>query len=98
MATAKESAKAYQPKQFKNITELDAFPLSLEMHTETKKNSDGEEYTINYVGINGERYRVPNSVLESIKTILEEKPDCSVVKVTKKGDGLNTRYTVLPLE
>jgi len=98
MVTLGEYAQTYEPQQFKNIADLEAVPLDLEFKEEVKKNSDGEEYVVKYIGLNGEKYRIPNSVITDIKAIKEQKPDCKTVKVTKKGDGLNTRYTVLPLE
>ena len=98
MTTLKESAEAYEPQQFKNIADLEVVPLTSEFKEETKTNSDGEDYVVKYVSLKGEKYRVPNSVLEGMKSILEQKPDAKIVKVTKKGDGLNTRYTVIPIE
>tara|TARA_R100001480_G_scaffold153904_2_gene157842 strand:+ start:283 stop:579 length:297 start_codon:yes stop_codon:yes gene_type:complete len=98
MTTLKQAAESYETPQTKNIVDLDAVPLELDFKEETKINSSGEEYIIKYIGLNGEKYRVPNSVLEGMKTILDLKPECKVVKVTKKGDGLNTRYTVTPIE
>jgi len=98
MATLKEEAQEYTPTQIRNIAELDAVPLDFELKKATKKNSDGEEYSYNFIGLNGEEYRVPNSVLESLKTIITQQPNIKAVKVTKSGEGLGTRYTVLPLQ
>jgi len=43
---------------------------------------------------NGQEYRVPNTVLEEIQKILKLKPETKFVKVSKKGSGLNTTYSV----
>jgi len=98
MASLKETAEGYEPKQTKNIAELEAVSISQEFHKETRKNSSGEEYQISFVIVDGLEYRVPNSVVEQIQEILKQKPELKTVKVTKKGEGLNTKYTVIQLE
>ena len=47
--------------------------------------------------IDGEDYRVPVSVLKSLKAILEARPEVKNIKVSKTGEGLKTEYTVIPL-
>ena len=98
MATIKEEATAYEPQHTKNIAELEAVSMQQEIKKDTRKNKDGEEYSIAYVNVSGIEYRVPGSVLEQIQEILKEKPDLKTIKVTKKGEGMNTKYTVIQLE
>ena len=98
MTTLKEEAQAYEPSQIKNIADLNEVFVDFDVKTVKRKRSDGEEYTLKLITVNGEDYRVPNSVLNDIKNILSIKPDLKRVKVTKKGTGLNTDYTVIPLE
>lgn len=43
------------------------------------------------------RVRVPYSVIEQLKTMLEEIHDMEAFKVTKKGEGKGTKYFVVPL-
>ena len=45
----------------------------------------------------GEKYKVPVSVLSALKEILEVKPELKLFKVIKKGEGLKTEYTTIPL-
>lgn len=97
MPTIKESAEGYEPKQTKNIAQLDSVPVDLEIIKETATDNDGNPFTINKVIINEEDYRVPNSVLKSLKDILKAKPDLKNFRVVKSGEGLNTNYTVVPL-
>jgi len=99
MATLKNFAKEYEPPKTKNITELEEVRTDVEIKrtTKTKKiMEDGkeieEEYSYFYIEVNDEQYRVPNSVLEQLKGLLEEKPDLEKVKVKKTGEGLNTKY------
>lgn len=98
MVTVKEDAMAYVPKQLKNITELEAVSVEQEIKTEDRVNKDKEDYTISFVVIAGEEYRVPNSVREQIKNILKEKPDMKTFKVTSTGENLNKKYQVVQLE
>jgi len=51
-----------------------------------------------FLVIEGEEYRVANSVLEQLQTFLEEKPEMTTFKVTKKGEGFKTSYQVVPLD
>lgn len=97
MPTLKEFAKTYESKKTKNISELSEVPIDLDLKLDTFTDNKGEDISYNYVELNGERYRVPNSVVADLKQILVSKPDCTKVKVSKTGSGLGTKYTVIPL-
>lgn len=97
MATLKQAAQSYEPKRTRNIAELEKVSTDFLIFEEKGLNDEGKEYTYNYIEINGERYRVPNSVLEELKEILKIKPDLEFFKVTKSGTGLNTKYKVIQL-
>lgn len=99
MANFKETAKAFKPKKTRNIADLEVVNLET-MQIEDRKgtNDDGVDFSYK-VAIQGEdEYRVPSSVLSNIKTILEAKPSLKTVRVIKKGQGMNTEYTVIPLD
>jgi len=98
MTTLKDFAEAYEPKKTKNIVELEAVSVSQEIKEEVRKDKNGDDYNINVMNVLGEEYRVPNSVVEQIQAILLVKPNMKTFKVTKKGEGLNTVYTVIQLE
>lgn len=96
--TLKEEAQAYEPiKITKNIAELSQVSTDLLMEEETFKNADGEDVVIKIIEVNAERYRVPASVLKDLKVILEDNPNLKSFKVKKAGEGMNTRYTTIPL-
>lgn len=97
MATIKEEAKNYVSQRTKNITELDKVPTDLEITEEEHDKEDGTKFTIKVVEFNGERYRVPVSVLNSLKAILEDTPDLKYFKVKSQGTGMNTEYIVIPI-
>lgn len=93
----KEHAQAYKPPQTLNISELKKVPLNIEAEEETHKDNEGNDFTGLYTTIDGQKYRVPYSVLNQIKSILEEMPATKYIKVNKTGTGMNTKYLVMPL-
>ena len=97
MAKLKELAQAYEAKTTKNIAELERVSVNVEMEERTFKEGTPEEFTVDVALINGEEYRVPGSVLFSLKEYLTDIPDLKHFKVKKAGEGINTRYTVIPL-
>lgn len=92
MAKLSEVAKAYEPKQVNNIAELESVSTELDV-----KEAVDVEFPYSYVEVENQRYKVPASVLGSLKSILEENPALKKFKVKKAGEGMNTRYTVIPL-
>lgn len=96
MVTLREKAIAYTPTQTLNIADLDSFPVDAEVFeaTKEKKNDKGEveTFSYNYVLFNDVEYRIPNSVVEQIQTILSLKPEVQFVRARKTGSGLNTKY------
>jgi len=102
MAKLGEEAKAYEPPKTKNIADLEVVRVDAEMEEKefTKKDEEGKEetFTVNVIVVNNEEYRVPNSVLKSLKAILEKKPELKTFQVAKTGEGFKTEYTVIPLE
>lgn len=98
MATLKDEAKAYEPRQTKNIAELEVVDVNVEiLESEEKTDSQGKKFKYKYFVKDGEEYRVPNSVLEQIQEILKVKPNQEKIKVTKTGTGLATKYKVIQL-
>lgn len=98
MGTIKEEAQAYEPKMTKNIADLELVGVNFETEDREATDSDGKAFKYKVTVIKDEEYRVPNSVLKSLKVILQEKPDLKTFKVIKTGEGLNTNYTVVPIE
>ena len=100
MATLKEEAQAYEPQQTKNIADLEVVNIDEVnvLESEEKKDKDGKPFRYKYFVKDGEKYRVPSSVLEEIQSILEVKPKTKFIKVTKSGSGLNTKYKVIQVD
>jgi len=98
MANIRDSAKAFVPKQTKNIADLDVVNLEWPVEERSGIDKDNKPFEYKVVVKDGEDYRIPASVLNAIKTIVEAKPSQKTVKVVKKGQGMNTEYTVIQLD
>lgn len=95
--TLKQEAEAYESGTTKNIVELKQVSTDLEVFEETYNTKDGDQFTIKFIVVEGEKYRVPNSVLKSLKALLRDNPGMKKFKVVKMGTGMDTNYTVVPL-
>jgi len=98
MATLKEEAQSYEPPTTLNIADLDKIPISLELKDGEGKDKDGEVFKYKYAEVEGKQYRVAGSILGGIKAILKKIPNLTHVQVIKQGQGMNTRYTVIPYQ
>lgn len=93
MASLKDTAQGFESKaKVNNIADLPSVSTDLEVKEETKA-----EFPYQYIVVDNQKYRVPSSVFASLKAILEENPKLAKVKVKKTGEGMETRYTVIPL-
>jgi len=98
MATLKEEAKAYVPMQTKNIADLDKVSVDLNLEDREGTDKDGKTFKYKVIVVNGEDYRVPGKVIGDLRSILDRKPDLKTVSVSKKGTGIGTQYTVIPMD
>jgi len=94
MANIKDSAKAYEPKTTKNISELKEVLADMDLQHKIVNEGTKEEFSYDYIMVKDEEYRVPKTVLKQLKAQLEEK-DVKMFKVNKTGEGLSTEYTVV---
>ena len=49
------------------------------------------------INVDGEDYRVPDSVLKTLKVLLEDNPELEFFKVKSEGEGFHKKYTVIPI-
>lgn len=96
MATLKESAQAYEPPKTLNIADLEKVSTDLDLKDGSGKDKDGEEFKYKYIVVKDQEYRVPGTVLGSLKAILEKMPNLKHFSVLKSGEGRATRYQVIP--
>jgi len=102
MTKLNEFAQGYETKATKNIADLPEVSIDLELEDDDFEftDKDGKVKTVKQkvVNLNGENYRVPISVIQQLKILLEDNPDLKKFKVKKTGEGKdNTRYQVIPL-
>jgi hypothetical protein len=96
MANIRESALTYESKTTKNISELKKVSVDLNVQHKKVAGKDGkDDFEYNFVEIEGEEYRVPDSVLKQLKVQLEQNPEIEFFKVVMTGAGMNTAYTVV---
>jgi hypothetical protein len=101
--TLKQEAQEFEPTaKTKNISDLSSVSTALILEDDSFSftEKDGREKTViqKVVLVNGEKYRVPMSVIGSLKVILEDNPNLKTFKVKKTGEGKEgTKYTVIPL-
>lgn len=93
----KKAAESYEPKKSRTIDELKEVSMKLDVKEMTRQDRDGEDYTYNYVEVDGKEYRIPGPVLDQLKVQLKENPDLQRYKVNKEGEGYNSKYTVIIL-
>jgi hypothetical protein len=98
MTSLKEGALAYEgAAKTKNIADLNKVSTNLELRQKTINTKDGQK-TFDVIFVEGEEYRVPKTVLKSLKIILEDNPSLKEFKVKRTGTTKDdTSYTVIPL-
>jgi len=93
-----ERAQNYEPAgKLKNISELTSIPIGIDVTEKTFAEGTDKEFKAEVFTIDKEEYKMPVTVLSSLKVILEENPKLKTFKVKKSGSGLGTEYTVIPL-
>ena len=104
MSKISEYAKDYEPKATtKNIADLQEVSTDLEIEDdefefEDKVSKQIKSVKQKVVVVKGEAYRVPVSVIQQLKVILEDNPALKRFKVKRSGSTKDdTRYTVIPL-
>ena len=98
-----ELAKDFKSNATKNIAELPEVSTELEVFDDQFEITDKvtkQPKTVKQkvITINGVNYRIPVSVFQQLKIIMEDNPALKKFKVKKSGEGLDgTRYQVIPL-
>jgi hypothetical protein len=102
MTSLQEVAENYEPHRTANIADLEEFDISEPIEEREGTDKEGKTFKYNVLVRDGQEYRVPNTVLETLKGILEAnaKHDKKVTtfSVEKTGEGMGTKYQVVTLE
>lgn len=102
MATIGEASKDYVGSaKTKNIADLEKVSTDLQLVEDSFEfTKDGVTKTVaqEVIDVDGEKYRVPVTVKQQLKVILEDNPTLKFFKVKKTGTTKDdTRYQVIPL-
>ena len=98
MGSLKEESKGFESKGNLTIADLNQIDVNLNLFEgEAINSNDGKPFKYKYIEVNGQQYRVPDSVRQQIREILSAKPDLKFVKVVKTGSGMMTKYQVIAL-
>jgi len=104
MTKLNEYAKDYEPiAKTKNIAELQEVSTDIDIEDDEftlTDNATQQDKVVKQkvIMVEGEKYRVPVSVITQLKIILEDNPTCKKFKVKKSGTTKDdTRYMVIPL-
>lgn len=92
MSNIGEEAQNYKAEELKTVADLQFISKEMEVLEELEV-----KYPYKYILQNGERYKVAKTVLADIQQILLSSPNIIKFKVIRKGEGLKTNYTVIPL-
>lgn len=95
--TLKDTALAYESKSVGNIADLPTVSTDLNIEDREGVNEKGDTFKYQVIIVEKEEYRVPVSVLKSLKVILSDNANLKTFKVKKAGQGMETTYTVIPL-
>jgi hypothetical protein len=99
--TFKETAEEYEPKRTANIADLDKFDISEPIEEKEGKDNEGKVFKYNVLVRDGTDYRVPNTVMETVKGILaanvKHDKEVTTFSVEKTGEGMATKYQVISL-
>lgn len=98
MPSIRESAENFIPPSNLTIADLEAVSVKEQVIEKTYKEGTDAEYSNNVIVQSEKDYRVPDVVLKQLKVMIKNKPDMTTFKVEKEGTGINTNYTVIPLD
>jgi hypothetical protein len=104
MAKISDYVKDYEsPQTVKNIADLQEVSTDIELEDDEFEFTDKQTQQVKVVkqkviNVNGVTYRVPVSVIQQLKILMEDNPGLKKFKVKKSGNTKDdTRYQVIPV-
>lgn len=102
MATIGEAADSYKASaKTMNIADLDRVSIDLQVELDTFEFTKGDETKTveqEVIVIDEIKYRIPTTVKQQLKVLMEDNPNLKFFKVRKSGTTKDdTRYQVIPL-
>lgn len=94
MTSIGQAADEVISAKVKNVADLQKVDINEEIYKEKKQNSKGQDYVIYFIKRNEESYRIPYTVLETLKG-LRKQMTVNSFRVLKTGTTKDdTKYTV----
>lgn len=97
MESIKQAAETHEDVNVKNVADLDKVSVDVELKEEIVDEGKPTEWSYKYFELDGEKYKMPITVLSQLKDHIAQNPDLKFFRVNKKGEGLKTKYTAIPL-
>lgn len=94
----KEVSENYVAPITKNVADLDKIPINMDVKEKKAMDADGKEFSYMFIEVDNTEYRMPRTVIKQLQDHLKNNPDLTHFKVERKGTGLQTSYTVIPLK
>jgi hypothetical protein len=93
----RERAQNYVPPP--KIADIARIPIETEIYDDGEGVSPetNKGYTFSYMIINDKEVRVPESVISQLHDQMLANPNMVAFRVVKKGEGIMTKYTVIPI-
>lgn len=102
MGSLKDEATAYEPKKTKNIADLESFDLSEPTELKEGEDNEGKKFAYYVLVRDGEEYRIPNGVMETVKNLIaanaKHGKELKTLAVEKTGEGMKSKYSVITIE
>ena len=103
LGSIKDLALQHKERTFKKIEEYQRIHVDNQITRRICITSEGKEFEIKEMQLfnedtgTKEGVRIPNSVIAGLKILLQDNPNLEYFRVVRTGEGLNTKYTVLPV-
>ena len=98
MTSLKQTALDYKPQtKTKVISDLQEVSTDLDLQDDSFE-YNGKTVNQKVIVVDGEKYRVPVTVVQQLQVHLKERPELKTFKVLKSGSTKeDTKYTVVPI-
>jgi len=98
MQTILDRAKESPQRKTLSIADMERFDVNMEIQSFSGKNQKGEVFQYDFVeDKDGNKYRIPVSVLTQLHVYLKENPEHQQFTVLKQGAGMETKYMLIPV-
>lgn len=92
-------AQNFESREFAGIETLERIVIDdITLYEKEFNKEDGSTFSNEMFLLDDVEYRMPKSVIAGIQAVLKVEPDTQAFRVVKSGVGMNTKYTVVPVQ